>query len=86
MFREDHAPITSEEYARYRALMDRYARDPLPWSRRLRYLLGRLLCGRRPFAPWLDRERWQGRCVNRDVIRRSSATSSQAQQECRQSL
>jgi len=83
-FREDHGPITREEYARYRALMDRYARDPLPWSRRLRYLLGRLLCGRRPFAPWLDRERWQSRCVNRGIVRQSSAASSQARQGCRQ--
>jgi len=83
-FREGRGPITPEEYARYRSLMDRYARDPLPWSRRLRYLLGRLLCGRRPFAPWLDRERWQSRCVNRDVVRRSSAASSWIRWKCRQ--
>jgi SAM-dependent methyltransferase len=63
-FREGRGPISEPEYARYRELMDRYAREPLPWTRRLRYALGRLLCGRRPFAPYLDRERWQSRCLN----------------------
>ncbi len=64
-FRERRGPIGDDEYARYGALMDRYARAPMPWGRRLRYLAGRLLCGRRPFAPYLDRERWQSRRLNR---------------------
>lgn len=58
-FREKHSPISSTLETRYRHLMARYAREPLPWRRRLRYLLGRVLCGSRPFAPWLERERWQ---------------------------
>ena len=49
---------------RYCRLMDEHAREPLPWLRRLRYQLGRVLCGRRPFAPYLDRERWDSRCLN----------------------
>jgi SAM-dependent methyltransferase len=82
-FREGGRPIRPSEYARYRSLMDRYAREPLPWLRRLRYWMGRLLCGRRPFAPWLDREQWQAHCLNREVVRRTSAASFWARQACR---
>lgn len=82
-FREGRGPIRPAEYTRYRSLMERYAREPLPWLRRLRYRIGRLLCGRRPFAPWLDREQWQARCLNREVIRRPSAASFWARQTCR---
>jgi SAM-dependent methyltransferase len=64
-FREDRGPVTAEEYAQYQARMKAYARLPLARLRRLRYLLGRALFGRRPFAPYLDRERWQTRCLNR---------------------
>jgi SAM-dependent methyltransferase len=62
-FRGGHPGVTPEALARYRMLMRRYARLPLPWRRRLRYLLGRLVSGRRPFAPHLDRGRWEARCV-----------------------
>jgi SAM-dependent methyltransferase len=58
-------PISAEEYRHYQARMNQYARLPLPWHRRLRYQLGRVLCGRRPFAPFLDRESWQSECLNR---------------------
>jgi SAM-dependent methyltransferase len=42
----------------YRRRIQEYAREPLGWGRRVRFQLGRLLCGRRPFAPHLDRENW----------------------------
>jgi SAM-dependent methyltransferase len=58
-FREASAAPTPEQFARYRALLGQYAKEPLSRARRLRYLLGRVLCGRRPFAPYLDRERWE---------------------------
>jgi SAM-dependent methyltransferase len=58
-FREEHPPPTREQFARYRALVGRYAREPLPWARRVRYRFGRWLCGYGPFAPYLDRERWE---------------------------
>lgn len=61
-FREGRPPVTPAQFARYRQLLARYAREPLPWPRRARYGLGRLLCGRRPFAPYLDRERWETEC------------------------
>jgi SAM-dependent methyltransferase len=68
-FREGRPPITAAEYEHYRARMHHYARMPLSWGRRLRYGLARLLCGRRPLAPYLDRERWQSECLNRPAPR-----------------
>jgi SAM-dependent methyltransferase len=65
-FREERGPITADEYTHYQARMTAYARMPLPPWRRWRYLLGRVLCGRRPFATYLDRELWQTRCLNRN--------------------
>ena len=53
---------TPADVERYRERLAEHAREPLGWSRRLRYQVGRLLCGRRPFAPYLDRERWQIEC------------------------
>jgi SAM-dependent methyltransferase len=64
-FREGRPAITEDEHARYRALMARYARQPLSLSRKIRYGLGRLLLGPRPFVPYLDIERWDSRCINR---------------------
>jgi SAM-dependent methyltransferase len=58
-FREASARPTPEQFARYRALLGRYAREPLPAGRRLLYQVGRVLCGRRPFAPYLDRDLWE---------------------------
>lgn len=62
--REDHEPISPDQFHAYRQRVDAYARQPLSWSRQLRYRVGRLLCGRRPFAPWLEQERWETRCQN----------------------
>ena len=64
-FREQRPPITTKQYECYCRLMNRHAKQPLPWLRRLRYQIGRVVCGRRPFAPYLDRERWESRCLNR---------------------
>jgi SAM-dependent methyltransferase len=63
-FREQHPPIMEEQLARYRELVGRYAREPLSWTRRLRYGLGRWFFGRGPFAPYLERERWETECLN----------------------
>jgi SAM-dependent methyltransferase len=63
-FREERPPISSAEFAVYQDRMHEHARMPLSWRRRLRYHLGRFLCGRGPFAPYLDREQWQSRCIN----------------------
>jgi SAM-dependent methyltransferase len=59
---QDAAPIRGEQFDQYRERLGRYARQPLAWSRRARYGLARLLCGRGPFAPYLDQEKWETQC------------------------
>ena len=64
-FREGSAAITPAQYARYRELMAQYAREPeTTWTRRLRYRAASWLCGRGPFASYLDRNRWDSVCLN----------------------
>lgn len=63
-FRDGRPAIAEKEYLQYRSRMSQYARMPLSWPRWLTYQIGRLLCGRKPFAPYLDRERWQTECLN----------------------
>jgi SAM-dependent methyltransferase len=58
-FREAARVPTSAEYDTYRTKLGLYAKEPLGWGRRFRFGLGRVLCGRRPFAPHLDREKWK---------------------------
>jgi SAM-dependent methyltransferase len=72
-FREERAPISVAQYRRYQECMVRFARMPLPWTRRLRFLLGSLVYGRGLFAPYLDRECWQTQLINRSARPRSSA-------------
>jgi hypothetical protein len=55
-------PITGEQFDQYRQYLRRYAREPLSWGRKLRYGLARLLCGRGPFAPYLDKDKWETQC------------------------
>jgi SAM-dependent methyltransferase len=71
-FRAGRPPITPDEYAAYQARMNEHARMPLPRLRRWRFQIARLLCGRRPLAPWLDREHWQSRCLTQPVPPRTS--------------
>ena len=61
-FREEHPTITSGQFEQYRARLRRYGRQPMRPGRRLRYQLGRLLCGRRPFASYLEQESWETEC------------------------
>jgi SAM-dependent methyltransferase len=58
-FREEAKVPTAEQYDSYHAKMDEYAKEPMSLRQRVRYGLGRVLCGRRPFAAHLDREKWQ---------------------------
>lgn len=57
-FREQAVIPTQADLDAYRRRLGECAREPLEWHRRLRFQLGRVLCGRRPFAPHLDREKW----------------------------
>jgi SAM-dependent methyltransferase len=61
-FGEDLPPPSEAQLEKYRTLLRRYARQPSSPGRRLRYRLGRLLCGRGPFAPYLDQEQWGIEC------------------------
>jgi SAM-dependent methyltransferase len=57
--------ITREQFARHRALVQRYAHEPEDsLTRRWRYRIACLLCGRGPFASYLDRNRWDAVCLN----------------------
>jgi SAM-dependent methyltransferase len=58
-------PISPEQFARYRELVAQYALEPeTSWTRRLRYRLAGMLCGRGPFASYLDRNIWDSVCLN----------------------
>ena len=57
-WREDAIPPTEEQFQKYQMLLNLYARERLARGRRIAYGIGRVLCGRRPFAPYLDRNRW----------------------------
>jgi SAM-dependent methyltransferase len=73
-FREGRGAITREEYDCYRGLMTQYAEEPeTTWTRRLRYRLAGLLCGRGPFAGYLDRNRWDSVCLNTPNAQRRAA-------------
>jgi SAM-dependent methyltransferase len=55
---EASAP-TAARMDQYRELLRLHAREPLSWWKWSRYQLGRWLCGRGPFTPYLDRNRWE---------------------------
>jgi SAM-dependent methyltransferase len=61
-FREGRLPITPAEFERYRALLQVWARQPLALGSRLRYQIGRWLCGRRPFSFYLEQNGWETEC------------------------
>lgn len=73
-FREEHAAITTEQFMRYRELMAKYACEPeTTWTRRLRYRLASVLCGRGPFAQYLDRNDWDSVCLNEMITNQRAA-------------
>ncbi|QDU59651.1 hypothetical protein Pan216_04820 [Planctomycetes bacterium Pan216] len=49
--------IEEATFAELQGRIDDYAAEPLRLSTRIRYELGRLICGPRPFEPWLTRSR-----------------------------
>jgi SAM-dependent methyltransferase len=53
----EYPQITAVQHQQFRSLIARYARQPLAWSKRVRYGIGRLFCGRGPFAQYLDAEK-----------------------------
>jgi SAM-dependent methyltransferase len=66
--------ITPEQFARHRTLVQKYAHQPEDgFTRRWRYRLASLLCGRGPFAAYLDRNRWDAQCLNANRVLSSAA-------------
>jgi SAM-dependent methyltransferase len=72
-FREEADAISGEEFDAYRERLRLYARQPLSQSRRLRYAMARLFCGRGPFAPYLDQDKWETQCQT-EVCRKTRKT------------
>ena len=58
-FGELGAPVTDELFQAYKERVRLYAHQPMSWKKQVRYRLGRMLCGSRPFAPYLERDRWE---------------------------
>jgi SAM-dependent methyltransferase len=63
-FREKYTPVTGDQFERYQDCLQLYAQQPVRWKKKLRYGIGRLLFGRRPFAPYLEQDHWECRCHN----------------------
>lgn len=57
-YREQAQRPTEAQIELYRHKMNEYAREPLGLRQQVLYRIGRAICGRRPFAPHLDREKW----------------------------
>jgi SAM-dependent methyltransferase len=57
-FGPGYPPITLQQMAAYDQALRKLARSPSEPSRTLRYRLARLFCGRGPFSPHLDRDRF----------------------------
>jgi SAM-dependent methyltransferase len=74
-FREQAPSIGGDQFDAYRERLQRYARQPLSWHRKLRYGLARVLCGRGPFDPYLDREKLETQCQT--VVCRKNRRSTQ---------
>ncbi|MSR31723.1 MAG: class I SAM-dependent methyltransferase [Gemmataceae bacterium] len=51
--------ISADTHVRFKRAMKQYAHEPVNWVRKLRYLLARMVCGRRPLAPFLDVNRFE---------------------------
>ncbi|HEY7310644.1 MAG TPA: class I SAM-dependent methyltransferase [Gemmataceae bacterium] len=66
-FREGRPQIDADEFRLFQTRLQHHARMPLPWNRYLRLQLGRMLFGRGHFAPYLERERLNNRCLNRSA-------------------
>jgi hypothetical protein len=60
-FKPAHPALAMDQFHRYKTLLGHYARQASRPSRLFRYRLARFLCGRGPFAPYLDREKWETR-------------------------
>lgn len=61
-FGPDYPHLQESLFQKYRDGLKKYAREPLPWLRKLRYQLGRLVSGQRPYVHLLRQEHWETEC------------------------
>jgi SAM-dependent methyltransferase len=61
-FNKGCPPLTRGDFERYHTLVGEYARRPFSPSRKLRYQVGRWLCGHRPFGFYLEHNCWELEC------------------------
>ena len=60
----DFPVITEAQHVKFRERIRMYARQPLSWDRRVRYRIGQLLCGRRPFTIFFEAENFDTVLIN----------------------
>jgi SAM-dependent methyltransferase len=63
-FRDASRPISQVQFSKYQVLLQQYCHQPVRWKKKLRYNIGRILFGRRPFAPYLEQDHWECQCRN----------------------
>ena len=51
--------ITEAQHVQFRTLIKQYAKQPMRWKRKITYGLGRLICGKGPFAPYFEAETFE---------------------------
>ena len=57
-FRSRAVSPSAAQFAHYRDLVSKYAKEPISLGKRIRFQIGRWLCGSRPFAPYLERDQF----------------------------
>jgi SAM-dependent methyltransferase len=77
-FREQRPTISPVQFQQYRDRLHAYAHEPRSWTRKWRYLLGRWLCGPRPFTPYLFHDRWETTCCTSPAGAQKQPTSREA--------
>lgn len=58
-FKDPTPIITPELHQKFQSAMRTYAHQPVSQWRKFRYSLGRMICGRSPFATFLDMNNWE---------------------------
>jgi len=59
----EYPTILESQHLQFRRLIAQYAHQKLHWAKQLRYRIGRVLCGRGPFAPFLDAEKFDTQLI-----------------------
>lgn len=60
----NYPAITETWHAQFRERIRSYARQPLSWDKQVRYRIGQLFCGRRPFTTFFEAENFDTVLIN----------------------